>query len=225
MVDPLRASYTIPGVSAKEVIQHFFDKDTRLSWDGMVETVEVVETLAEDTVIFHQLHKRVWPSTQRETLFCSHLCTLTNAPPPENMVGHTWMVCNFSLDHDKVPVRIQTALGTLLLFVSLQSTSKLIRATLYVGLVCQTVSSHPAAPGKEAELSREEISCKLVYAANGEWKLMGFSLQSVAFYAVNPGGWAPAAVVRTIAKRELCKFIKTFSASVQNKVSSTPVTL
>lgn len=94
----------VPGVTAKEVIQHFFDEDTRLSWDGMLETVEVVETLAEDTLIFHQLHKRVWPSTQRETLYCSHMCTLHSAPTPDNIVGHTWMVCNFSIDHDKVPV-------------------------------------------------------------------------------------------------------------------------
>ena len=65
----------------------------------------MVETLAEDSIVFHQLHKRVWPSTQRETLFCSHLCQLTNAPCPENMAGHTWMVCNFSMEHDKVPVR------------------------------------------------------------------------------------------------------------------------
>ena len=106
VVDPLRASYMVPGVTANEVIQHFFDKDTRLSWDGMIESVEVVETLAEDTIIFHQLHKRVWPSTQRETLYCSHLCTLPNAPAPENTVGHTWMVCNFSIDHDKIPVSL-----------------------------------------------------------------------------------------------------------------------
>lgn len=104
MVDPLRASYVVTGITAREMVKHFFEKETRLLWDGMVETVEVVETLAEDTLVFHQLHKRVWPSTQRETLFCSHMCTLTNAPCPDNMVGHTLMVCNFSMDHDKVPV-------------------------------------------------------------------------------------------------------------------------
>ena len=104
VVDPLRASYTVPGITALEMVKCFYSKDTRLSWDGMVETVDVVETLTDDTIIFHQLHKRVWPSTQRETLYCSHMCTLTNAPRPDNMVGHTMMVCNFSLDHDKVPV-------------------------------------------------------------------------------------------------------------------------
>lgn len=103
----LTNTHSIPhlqGITAREVIDFFFDKETRLEWEGTLESVEVVETLAEDSIIFHQLHKRVWPSTQRETLFCSHLCQLTNAPRPENMVGHTWMVCNFSLEHDKVPV-------------------------------------------------------------------------------------------------------------------------
>ena len=94
------------GISAREVIDFFFDKETRLEWEGTLESVDVVETLAEDSIIFHQLHKRVWPSTQRETLYCSHLCQLTNAPRPDNMVGHTWMVCNFSVEHDKVPVRV-----------------------------------------------------------------------------------------------------------------------
>lgn len=94
----------LQGISANEVINFFFDKETRLEWEGTLESADLIETLTEDTMIFHQLHKRVWPSTQRETLFCSHLCTLPNAPRPENMVGHTWMVCNFSTDHDKVPV-------------------------------------------------------------------------------------------------------------------------
>ena len=101
---PLPLSPPSQGISANEVINFFFDKETRLEWEGTLESVDIVEALTEDTIIFHQLHKRVWPSTQRETLFCSHLCTLPNAPRPENMVGHTWMVCNFSIDHDDVPV-------------------------------------------------------------------------------------------------------------------------
>ena len=108
----------------------------------------------------------------------------------------------------------------------MQSTSKLIRATLYVGLVCQTIVTRQVAPGKEAELTRDDISCKLVYAANGMLLCFaGNGDMTLSSVSVNPGGWAPAAVVRTIAKRELCKFIKTFSASVQSKASSTPVTL
>ena len=106
VVDPLRASYTVPGVTALEMVKYFYDVETRLDWDGTVESVEAIEKLAEDTVVFHQLHKRVWPSVQRESLFCSHLCLLTDAPCPDNMVGDTMMVCNFSVDHDKVPVSL-----------------------------------------------------------------------------------------------------------------------
>ena len=118
---------------------------------GTLESVRQVEKLADDTVIFHQLHKRVWPSTQRESLFCSHLCTLPDAPRPENMVGQTWMVCNFSTDHSSVPPN-----------------SKLIRISLHVGMVCQTVTETPVEVGQEVELERNNISCRIIYAANGE---------------------------------------------------------
>ena len=83
---------------------YFFEYDTRMEWESTIESATILETLAEDTIIFHQLHKRVWPSTQRETVFCSHICTLPNAPREENQVGHTWMVGNFSVDHPKAPV-------------------------------------------------------------------------------------------------------------------------
>lgn len=191
VVDPLRAQFTVKGVTAKEVIDFFFSENTRLEWEGTLESVQQVEQLAEDTIIFHQMHKRVWPSTQRETLFCSHLCTLPNAPRPENMVGRTWMVCNFSIEHGKVPI-----------------SSKLIRATLQVGMVCQTLTEEPVEEGKEGELTRDNVSCKMMYAAN-----------------VNPGGWAPPAVVRAIAKRELAKFLRKFGATVEKAVHNLPITL
>jgi len=35
-------------------------------------------------------------------------------------------------------------------------------------MVCQTIASRPVEPGKEAELTRDEIQCKIMYAANGE---------------------------------------------------------
>ena len=41
--------------------------------------------------------------------------------------------------------------------------------------------------------------------------------------AVNPGGWAPASVIRMISKRELPKFLKTFTAYVQEKTRDLPI--
>lgn len=166
------------GISAHEVVSYFFDEKTRLEWDGTIESVKVVETLAEDSVIFHQMHKRVWPSTQRDSLFCSHLCTLPNAPRPDCMVGHTWMVCNFSIDtHPLIQVRgkhiilvfsiLEVLQFKLACIPSLQASSKLIRATLHVGMVCQTITKTPVEPGKESELTRDDVSCRIIYAANG----------------------------------------------------------
>ena len=45
------------------------------------------------------------------------------------------------------------------------------------------------------------------------------------FFAVNPGGWAPPSVVRTIAKREITKFLKKFSSCCYSKYSNSPLTL
>ena len=110
-------------ISAREVSNFFFDYDTRMEWEGTIESAHVIETLADDTIIFHHMHKRVWPSTQRETVFCSHICTLPNAPRAENQVGHTWMVCNFSVDHDKVPVSVPSSPASSSAFLFLPSPS------------------------------------------------------------------------------------------------------
>ena len=48
-----------------------------------------------------------------------------------------------------------------------QVTSKLIRATIHIGLVCQTIAVRPVERGKESELTRDDIQCRLSYAANG----------------------------------------------------------
>ena len=61
------------------------------------------------------------------------------------------MVCNFSIDHDKAP-----------------QTSKLIRATLHAGMVCQTLVEQPVEKGRESNLKRNEVTCKMTYAVNGK---------------------------------------------------------
>ena len=71
---------------------------------GTIEKLNTLEVLSDDSMIFHHLHKRVWPSTQRETVFLSHHCTLEGEPRPSNMIGRSHLVCNFSLDHPSTPV-------------------------------------------------------------------------------------------------------------------------
>ena len=109
--------------------------------------------------------------------------------------------------------------------------NKLIRATFQCGLVCQTISKEPVPAGKEAEASRRDISCKIVYATNGIDPPPPLSLQlpfpslSLSLTAVNPGGWAPPAVVRTIGKREITKFLRKFSSTAQKRTMGNPLSL
>lgn len=42
-------------------------------------------------------------------------------------------------------------------------------------------------------------------------------------FAVNPGGWAPASVLRAVAKREYPKFLKRFTSYVQEKTADKPI--
>lgn len=43
------------------------------------------------------------------------------------------------------------------------------------------------------------------------------------FVSVNPGGWAPASVLRAVAKREYPKFLKRFTSYVQEKTAGKPI--
>lgn len=43
------------------------------------------------------------------------------------------------------------------------------------------------------------------------------------FFTVNPGGWAPASVLRAVAKREYPKFLKRFTLYVQEKTAGKPI--
>ena len=51
-----------------------------MEWETTVEEVTVLEKLAADTLIFLQLHKRVWPAAQRDALFWSHMRHLGKDP-------------------------------------------------------------------------------------------------------------------------------------------------
>lgn len=44
-------------------------------------------------------------------------------------------------------------------------------------------------------------------------------IKSKLYLTVNPGGWAPASVLRAVAKREYPKFLKRFTSYVQEKTA------
>ncbi|KAJ8005725.1 hypothetical protein DPEC_G00120890 [Dallia pectoralis] len=165
VLDPLKATHAVKGVTGHELCHYFWDTDVRNDWETTVENFNVVESLSDSAVIVYQTHKRVWPASQRDVLYLSTIRKIvaTNENDPD-----TWLVCNFSVDHEKA-----------------QPTNRCVRAKINVAMICQTLVSPPEG---DKEISRNNVLCKITYVAN-----------------VNPGGWAPASVLRAVAKREYPK--------------------
>uniref|UniRef100_A0A672HJC6 Ceramide transfer protein n=1 Tax=Salarias fasciatus TaxID=181472 RepID=A0A672HJC6_SALFA len=183
VLDPLKATHSVKGVTGHEVCHYFWDTAYRNDWETTIENFNVVETLSDNAAIVYQTHKRVWPASQRDVLYLSAMRKIiaSNESDPD-----TWLVCNFSVDHDDA-----------------QPTNKCVRAKINIAMICQTLVSPPEG---DKEISRDNILCKITYVAN-----------------VNPGGWAPASVLRAVAKREYPKFLKRFTSYVQEKTAGKPI--
>uniref|UniRef100_A0A8C5I910 Ceramide transfer protein n=1 Tax=Gouania willdenowi TaxID=441366 RepID=A0A8C5I910_GOUWI len=183
VLDPLKATHAVKGVTGHEVCHYFWDTAVRMDWETTIENFNVVETLSDTAIIVYQTHKRVWPASQRDVLYLSAIRKIlaTNENDPD-----TWLVCNFSVDHDNA-----------------QPTNRCVRAKINVAMICQTLVSPPEG---DKEINRDNILCKITYVAN-----------------VNPGGWAPASVLRAVAKREYPKFLKRFTSYVQDKTAGKPI--
>ena len=75
-----------------------------------------------------------------------------------------------------------------------------VRALIEIALICQT---HVTSPPDGGEVTRDCLRCDIVYVAT-----------------VNPGGWVPAAALRTIYKREYLKFLRRFTSYVKDKTEN-----
>ncbi|XP_077353616.1 ceramide transfer protein-like isoform X2 [Festucalex cinctus] len=183
VLDPLKATHSVKGVTGHEVCHYFWDTAYRNDWETTIENFNIVETLSENAVIVYQTHKRVWPASQRDVLYLSAMRKMvaSNESDPD-----TWLVCNFSVDHHDA-----------------QPSSRCVRAKINIAIICQTLVSPPEG---DKEISRDNVLCKITYVAN-----------------VNPGGWAPASVLRAVAKREYPKFLKRFTSYVQEKTAGKPI--
>ncbi|XP_068104817.1 LOW QUALITY PROTEIN: ceramide transfer protein [Hyperolius riggenbachi] len=183
VLDPLKATHSVKGVTGHEVCQYFWNVEVRNDWETTIENFHVVEKLSPNALIVYQTHKRVWPASQRDVLYLSALRMIPAANENET---DTWIVCNFSVDHDSAPLN-----------------NRCVRAKINIAMICQTLVSPPEG---NKEISRDNLQCRITYVAN-----------------VNPGGWAPASVLRAVAKREYPKFLKRFTTYVQEKTSGKPI--
>ncbi|RDD40692.1 Collagen type IV alpha-3-binding protein [Trichoplax sp. H2] len=186
-LDPLRAQHIVDGVTGHEVCNIFFDKDVRMEWETTLESTKVIEEISQDTLVFHQLIKRVWPTAQRDMCFASHMRPVVRLENDSNPTGvDPWIVVNYSIDHP------------------LATNKKYVRVQFTVCMYCETIIRKTDCPLEE--LTRNDIASRIVYIAH-----------------VNPGGWAPPAVVRVVTKREYPKFLRKFSSYVDKKLQNTKI--
>eukprot|EP00092_Neocalanus_flemingeri_P037840 GFUD01041190.1.p1 GENE.GFUD01041190.1~~GFUD01041190.1.p1 ORF type:complete len:632 (+),score=203.75 GFUD01041190.1:128-1897(+) len=183
VVDPLKALHAVNNVTARELCHYFFSPDVRTEWEHTIDSMSVLEEISPSSLIFQQVHKRVWPTAQRDAVFWSHMRQVEVTPSEAQQgVVDNWIVCNKSCDHPAAPL----------------GQGGCLRVDLTVCFLCQTVVREGGSRGR-----REDLSCRITYCS-----------------VVNPGGWAPATVLRAVYKREYPRFLKRFTQYVIDKTKA-----
>ncbi|KAG9509996.1 Ceramide transfer protein, partial [Fragariocoptes setiger] len=196
--DPLKAIHVVKGVTGYEMCHRFFNPNVRNEWELTLESMHLLEEINNDTLIFHQIHKRVWPAAQRDAVFWSHIrripeprasCLSPDDVCPDNdpslKLHDVWMVCNNSTDKPEIPP------------------GSCVRLKLTVSLVCETYIN---ANCDLSKITRDDLTCKIIYSST-----------------INPGGWAPATVLRALYKREYPRFLNSFTAYVKSSTENQPI--
>ncbi|XP_024081840.1 collagen type IV alpha-3-binding protein isoform X2 [Cimex lectularius] len=184
VIDPLRACHIVKGVTGHEMCHYFFSPQYRKDWETTLEQMTVVEKITDEKMVFLQVYKRIWPTAQRDALFWSHL---TNLPDPNDHDSDVWAVVNHSTYLPQYPAK----------------GNKCVRVILTVCLYCQTLITPPK---DGAEVTRDDITCKITYCS-----------------VVNPGGWVPASALRAVYKREYPRFLKRFTSYVLAQTKDKPI--
>jgi len=183
VVDPLKALHTVTHVTARELCHYFFSPAVRTEWEHTIDSMSVLEEISPTSLIFQQVHKRVWPTAQRDAVFWSHMRSVSVSPSEaEQGIVDSWIVCNKSCEHPAAPL----------------GQGGCLRVDLTVCFLCQTVVRKGGSKN-----NREDISCRITYCS-----------------VVNPGGWAPATVLRAVYKREYPRFLKRFTQYVIDKTKT-----
>jgi len=183
VVDPLKALHTVTNVTARELCHYFFSPEVRTEWEHTIDSMAVLEEISKTSLIFQQVHKRVWPTAQRDAVFWSHMRSVEVTPAEaEQGIVDSWIVCNKSCDHPAAPL----------------GQGGCLRVDLTVCFLCQTVVKKGG-----SRTNRNDLSCRITYCS-----------------VVNPGGWAPATVLRAVYKREYPRFLKRFTQYVIDKTKT-----
>uniref|UniRef100_A0AAF5D431 START domain-containing protein n=2 Tax=Strongyloides stercoralis TaxID=6248 RepID=A0AAF5D431_STRER len=150
--DPLKAYHYVNGVTAREFLKYFYEFEYKKEWDDTLVKGTLIEQISPDLAIIHQLHKRIWPSAQRESLFWSHYRNVSEFKDEE--CYDAYIVCNHDIQREDVPM----------------TSSSAVRVGLKIAMYCQTVILNKDKPIDQ--LSRDEVAVKVVYVAQvnpGGW--------------------------------------------------------
>ncbi|CAF1376338.1 unnamed protein product [Adineta ricciae] len=159
VLDPMKIFHTIKGVTGHEICHYFWEFQYRMEWETTLDSTKIIEVLDPQTVVFYQVHKRVWPAAQRDSCFWSHIRSFTSSDEDQP----TWLVVNYTTSHLLAPIK-----------------SPQVRIVANVALICETVINEP--PLNPKDIKRENIECKLTYVAfvnPGGW-VPSAALRSVA---------------------------------------------
>merc|ERR1712087_1031752 len=100
--DPIKATTVVNGVSAYEICSAFFVPDFRMLWETTLDVSNVIETLDQDTLLFHQKHKKVWPAAQRDTVALTHIRSIKpEEQRKNNKIAHRMSNCEGEEDEDE----------------------------------------------------------------------------------------------------------------------------
>lgn len=128
--------------------------------------MKVLETISEDTLVFLQIHKRIWPASQRDVIFWSHMRHLSDDQDRDG--PDIWTVVNHSTEHKDYPVRYQKTVNIarqLQLCCFQANAGKCVRIYLTVCMMCQTRINPPK---NGTPVTRDDISCKITYCSVGK---------------------------------------------------------
>ena len=119
------------------IYKHSF---TIFRWEHTIDAMTVLEEAHKSTLIFHQVHKRVWPTAQRDAVFWSHMKQVeVTAEEARQGVVDCWLVTNKSTDHPAAPL----------------GQGGCLRVELTVCFLCQTVIRKGGSKD-----NRDDLTCR-----------------------------------------------------------------
>jgi len=227
--DPIKATMVMDGISSFEICSAFYVPEFRMLWETTLDSSTVIETLDQDTLLFHQKHKKVWPAAQRDTVAVTHIRSIPPETPSRrhsnNKIASSNRIVNGKQknhlddeeeDEEEIPLDWITVNFSVFDMEEEILCGKCVRAKINGSMLCRTkirtkdgdVALSSLTPEQTLNLTRDQLRTTVVYQSY-----------------VDAGGWVPAAGVRALAKKEYPRFVRKFGDFVKAQNKDKPISL